>query len=119
LLCSHLVILLVFCSKSSAKFTALLLIAHFAALNHAHAIGATAHSQAHNAKSHPLGNSDSETISYIAISAAHLVAHAAALARNGSVAVANGTHNLASNAAHHNVPRAAVCAKSDTILVHL
>jgi hypothetical protein len=60
------------------------------ALPTAHSTGLAAHNAPHTNKSLPLGNSDSETISYIAISHAHSIAHAAALIHNGVDLVTNG-----------------------------
>jgi hypothetical protein len=88
----------------------------------AHAIGAIAHNQAHNAKSQALGNSDSETISYKAISQAHSIAHAAALYPKGACFIAsiatfhNGVALIAFLANHSAV---ATCARSQTSLLHL
>jgi hypothetical protein len=117
--CSDLVILFTFCSKSSANQTDFVFIALDAALPTAQAIGTAAHNHAHKAKSLPLGNSLSDTIEYIHISAAHSVAQANALAHNGSVEVANGIQSLLSTAIPHSFHNAAVCVKSDTTLLTL
>jgi hypothetical protein len=92
---------------------------HFTAV---HNTGLIAHSQAHIAKSEPLGNSDSEIISYNAISQAHSIAHAAALYPKGACLIAsiatfhNGVALIAFLANHSAV---ATCAISQTSLLHL
>jgi hypothetical protein len=85
----------VFCNKSSAKFTALFLVASLTALAPAHSKGLATPKAHHIAKSEPLGNSDSETISYIAISQAHSIPHTAALVHSGTFSVTIGAFFIA------------------------